>query len=34
MLLGYLNKGSNFNHFSAILSQQSILTFVALGPIT
>ena len=31
LLLGYLNVGSNFNHFSAILSQQSILTFRALG---
>ena len=31
ILLGYLNVGSNFNHLSAILSQQSILTFKALG---
>jgi hypothetical protein len=31
ILLGYLNVGSNFNHLSAILSQQSILTFKAMG---
>lgn len=31
MLLGYLNVGSNFNHLSAILSQQSIMAFKAVG---
>lgn len=32
--IGILNIGSNFNHLSAILSQQSILTFIAMGPKT
>jgi len=31
MLLGYLNVGSNFNHMSAMLSHQSILSFYAVG---
>jgi hypothetical protein len=31
MFLGYLNVGSNFNHLSSILSQQSIMSFKAVG---
>lgn len=31
MLLGYLNTGSNFNNISALLSQQSLFAFKAIG---